>query len=114
MLRAYHGSVGREVRYVIHSFLVRYFAGRTESFVDFKMEEIDLQFFRYWRGLRLLHLGCSKCKTFSDCAVGDSLSALCPDPITGVSSRFRSYIYSNAQFDAFGSGLLHQSVVRYV
>lgn len=103
MSRDYHRSVGAKVIALMNDCLrshFRYVSGRAGTYA---LAELDLAFQRYWTNAYREHregdAPCTLCDRFDDCATGDALSALRPDPISGASERFRRYVFAVGVYD---------------
>jgi hypothetical protein len=117
MSRVYHRAVGVSVIALMNEFLRMRFRHVDQSTATFLSAELDLAFLRYWtnayRDHREGETPCVSCDCFDDCVTGDALSVLRPDPISGVSERFRQHVFAVGTYDLVSRyGEIHLDRIR--
>ncbi len=116
MSRAYHGFVGANVIALMNDFLRTYFRHVSQPSATYVLAELDLAFLRYWHNVHRQHhehAACVQCKDFQDCGIGDALSVLRPDAISGVSNRFHRYVFAIGTYDVVSNyGEIHLDRIR--
>ena len=99
----YSRSVRVQVQKFFDGFFAQYVASANRpGNWEVHPSELDQPFFVYWNTVKNEHRShCAECVDHSNCLIGDALSQLCPDPISGVSELFHVLMRPVLDFSGF-------------